>query len=65
MLYFEAMTNKRYIVKALSRQATLAYTAEAVSEAEIKQQQTAFTALVQSLSPDVIKHMQARLADLL
>ena len=40
---------RQYILFALTRQATLAYTVRAVSENEIAQQRTAFSALLQNL----------------
>ena len=45
----EGVSLNQYIVYALSRQATLAYTLQSVSQQSIEQQQAAFTALLQSL----------------
>jgi hypothetical protein len=45
----EGVSLSQYILFALTRQATLAYTVRAVSETEIAQQRTAFSALLQSL----------------
>jgi hypothetical protein len=45
----EGVSLSQYILFALTRQATLAYTVRAVSENEIAQQRTAFSALLQSL----------------
>jgi hypothetical protein len=45
----EGVSLSQYILFALTRQAMLAYTVRAVSETEIAQQRTAFSALLQSL----------------
>jgi hypothetical protein len=45
----EAVSLNQYIVFALTRQATLAYTVQSVPEEEIRQQQATFTALLQNL----------------
>lgn len=45
----EGVSLSQYIVYALTRQATLAYTVQAVPEKEIAQQRTAFAALIESL----------------
>ncbi len=45
----ESVSLNQYIVFALTRQATLAYTIQPVHEDEIQQQQAAYTALLQSL----------------
>jgi HicB family len=42
----EGVSLNQYIVYALTRQATLAYTVVTVSEAEVKQQQLAFQSLL-------------------
>ena len=45
----EEISLKQYIVYALTRQVTLAYTVQAVPEQAMMQQQALFTALLQSL----------------
>ena len=54
----EGISLNQYIVYALTRQVTLAYTVQAVSEQTMSQQQAAYTALLQRLgraSSDEIK----------
>ena len=45
----EEISLNQYIVYALTRQVTLAYTVQAVPEQTVAQQQASFTALLQSL----------------
>ena len=45
----ESVSLNQYIVFALTRQTTLAYTVQAVPEKETSEQQAAYTALLQSL----------------
>lgn len=57
----EAVSLNQYIVYALTRQATLAYTVQPVSEAETNQQQAAFAALLQSLGQTSFGEIQKTL----
>jgi len=45
----ESISMNQYIVYALTRQATLAYTASPIPEAEVREQRASYTALLQSL----------------
>lgn len=54
----EGVSLNQYIVYALTRQTTLAYTVVTVSDAEVKQQQQAFQSLINKLgqaSPDELE----------
>jgi len=54
----EGVSLNQYIVFALTRQATLAYTVRCIPESEVAQQRATFTALLQSLgqgSPEEVK----------
>lgn len=58
----EGVSLNQYIVYALTRQAALAYKIQAVSEAEVAQQQQAFQSLIEQLgqtSPPLIKSVLA------
>ncbi len=58
----EGISLNQYIVYALSRQATLAYTVQSVPEESIRQQKASFSALLESLgqaSFDQIKGLMA------
>ncbi|MCS6909436.1 MAG: type II toxin-antitoxin system HicB family antitoxin [Anaerolineales bacterium] len=57
----EAVSLNQYIVFALTRQATLAYTVQPVSEEEARRQQTAFAALLQSLGQASFDEIQRTL----
>lgn len=53
----------QYIVYALTRQATLAYTVQAVPEQTAAQQRASFTALLQSLGQASFDEIEAVLAE--
>jgi len=59
----EAVSLNQYIVYALTRQATLAYTVRPLSEAETRQQQAAFSALLQSLGQSSFSEIEKTLAE--
>ena len=58
----ESVSLNQYIVYALTRQITLAYTVQAASDAQITQQQAAYTALLQSLGQATFGEIEAVLA---
>jgi len=58
----EEVSLNQYIVYALTRQVTLAYTVQAVPEQAISQQQASFTALLQSLGQASFDEIEAVLA---
>ena len=53
----------QYIVYTLTRQATLAYTVQAVPEQAVAQQRASFTALLQSLGQASFDEIEAVLAE--
>lgn len=57
----EAVSLNQYIVFALTRQATLAYTVQPVSEEETRRQQVAFVALLQNLGQASFSEIQQTL----
>lgn len=57
----ESVSLNQYIVYALTRQATLAYTLQPASEAETNQQQAVFTTLLQSLGQTSFREIQKTL----
>ncbi len=59
----EGVSLNQYIVYALSRQATLAYTLQSVPEESIEQQQAAFTALLQSLGTATFDEIETLMAE--
>lgn len=59
----EGVSLNQYIVYALTRQTTLAYTIQAVPAEEIKQQQASFTALLQSLGQASMAEIEQVLAE--
>ena len=59
----EGVSLNQYIVYALTRQTTLAYTIQAVPAEEIKQQKAAFTALLQSLGQASMAEIEQVLAE--
>jgi hypothetical protein len=59
----EGISLNQYIVYALTRQATLAYTVQAVPEQAVAQQQASFTALLQSLGQASFDEIEAVLAE--
>ena len=59
----EAVSLNQYIVFALTRQATLAYTVQPVPEEETRQQQAAFVALLQSLGHTSLAEIEQALAE--
>ena len=58
----EAVSLNQYIVYALTRQVTLAYTVQPVSETAIKEQKAAYTALLQSLGQATFGEVEQALA---
>jgi hypothetical protein len=59
----EGISLNQYIVYALTRQATLAYTVQAVPEQAVAQQRASFTALLQSLGQASFDEIEAVLAE--
>lgn len=59
----EGVSLNQYIVYALTRQVTLAYTVQAVPEQEVAQQQASYTALLQSLGQASFDEIEAVLAE--
>lgn len=59
----EGVSLNQYIVYALTRQTTLAYTVQAVPAEEVKQQQASFTALLQSLGQASMAEIEQVLAE--
>jgi hypothetical protein len=58
----EAISLNQYIVYALTRQVTLAYTVQPVAEAQIKEQQAAYGALLQGLGAASFAQVEKTLA---
>jgi hypothetical protein len=59
----EGISLNQYIVYALTRQATLAYTVQAVPEQAVAQQRASFTALLQSLGQASFDEIEAVLTE--
>jgi uncharacterized protein YpbB len=59
----EAVSLNQYIVYALTRQITLAYTVQPIPDMYVKQQQAAYTALLQSLGSATLREIEAALAE--
>ena len=59
----EGISLNQYIVYALTRQVTLAYTVQAVPEQEVAQQQASYTALLQSLGQASFDEIEAVLEE--
>jgi hypothetical protein len=59
----EGISLNQYIVYALTRQATLAYTVQAVPAQAVAQQRASFTALLQSLGQASFDEIEALLAE--
>ncbi len=57
----EAVSLNQYIVFALTRQATLAYTVQAVPEKAIAEQRASYTALLQNLGESSFEQIQKTL----
>lgn len=58
----EAVSLNQYIVYALTRQVTLAYTVQPVPEEKIKEQKAAYTALLQGLGQSTFAEVEKALA---
>ena len=58
----EAVSLNQYIVYALTRQVTLAYTVQPVEESAVKEQRAAYTALLQSLGSATFGEVEQALA---
>ena len=58
----EAVSLNQYIVYALTRQVTLAYTVQPVAEQAVKEQTAAYSALLQSLGPATFGEVERALA---
>lgn len=59
----ESISLNQYIVYALTRQVTMAYTVQALPEKEIAQQRAAYTALLQSLGQASFAEIEQVLAE--
>ena len=59
----EGVSLNQYIVYALTRQATLGYSVQAIPEAEVEQQRQAFKALVQKLGQASSTKLESVLAE--
>ena len=59
----EAVSLNQYIVYALTRQITLAYTVQAVPEKAVAEQRAAYTALLQNLGEASFEQIQDVLAE--
>lgn len=59
----EAVSLNQYIVYALTRQATLAYTVQSVPAAQVAEQRAAYAALLQSLGETTFDQVAAALAE--
>jgi hypothetical protein len=60
---WEGISLNQYIVYALTRQVTLAYTVQAVPEQAVSQQRASFTALLQNLGHASFDEIEAVLAE--
>lgn len=59
----EGVSLNQYIVYALSRQATLAYTVQPVSEQAVREQRASYTALLNSLGTVTFEEIETTLAE--
>jgi len=59
----EAVSLNQYIVYALTRQVTLAYTVQPIAEGQIKEQRAAYSALLQSLGQSTFHEVEKVLAE--
>ncbi|RLT45568.1 MAG: toxin-antitoxin system HicB family antitoxin [Chloroflexi bacterium] len=59
----EGVSLNQYIVYALSRQATLAYTIQPVSEQAVREQRASYTALLNSLGTASFEEIEETLAE--
>ncbi|MFQ5854541.1 MAG: toxin-antitoxin system HicB family antitoxin [Anaerolineae bacterium] len=59
----EGISLNQFIVYALTRQVTLAYTAQAVPAEAVAQQRASFTALLQSLGQATFDEIEAAMAE--
>ena len=59
----EGISLNQYIVYALTRQVTLAYTVQAVPEEQVVQQRASFTALLQNLGQASFDEIESVLAE--
>lgn len=59
----EGVSLNQYIVYALTRQVSLAYSVQAVSEAEVEEQQRVFKALIQKLGQASFTEIDSILAE--
>ncbi len=59
----EGVSLNQYIVYALSRQTTLAYTVQPVSERAIREQEASYTALLQSLGQASFAEIEELMAE--
>lgn len=59
----EAVSLNQYIVYALTRQITLAYTVQPIPDVHIRQQQAAYTALLQSLGSTTFGEIEVAMAE--
>ncbi len=57
----EAVSLNQYIVYALTRQVTLAYTVQPIAEGQIKEQKAAYSALLQSLGQSTFGEVEKAL----
>jgi uncharacterized protein YpbB len=58
----EAVSLNQFIVYALTRQVTLAFTVQPIAEEKIKEQKAVYTALLQSLGPSTFAEVEKALA---
>ena len=59
----EGVSLNQYIVYALSKQATMAYTVQTVPEESVRQQQASFAALLQSLGETSFEQIEDLMAE--
>lgn len=59
----EGVSLNQYIVYALTRQSTLAYTVQPVSEQTVKEQRAAYTALLQNLGQASFEEIEAVMSE--
>lgn len=59
----EGVSLNQYIVYALSRQATMAYTVRPVSDQAVREQRASYTALLNSLGTATSEEIEATLAE--
>lgn len=63
LAHSENVSLNQYIVYALTRQAAMAYSVQAVPESAIREQRQAYTALLQSLGPSSFDEIEQVLAE--